>query len=239
MTPYVFFSNTSDGAIIVMHSSRNDESFGFMRWTLQNGTFKSVGAVGQRLFCSAERDGTHYLMEFITDDSVPEMDFAERLTGAASTAWTSSYFTETLLQVTSENQNYSDVTTDVSGNFTTPEAVTSVECGEAMPYTLEMNAPVSGSGQGPKTGKMQRLVSAEVNWDNTETGEIGGSGNLGDAGNQNILEAEDNLSFTAPTPVVEWREYYIGAWGREPRLKITGDRPGKVALRGLVMNVYF
>ena len=239
VTPYIFFGNDGTGKLVVMHSSRNDDSFGFMRWSLKNGSFVSTGAVGQRLFASAERAGTHYLLEFKTDGDFPNMDFAEELTGASLTSWTSSYFNSTTLQLVSERQQYSDITTDVSGNFTTPEALDAIQIGDPMPYTLEMNAPIAGSGQGPKAGKMQRLVSAEISWENTETGQITGTGNLGDSGAIAALEAEDNPSFAAPTPIDEWREYYLGTWGREPRLKITGENPGHVGIRGLVMNVYF
>ncbi len=98
-----------------------------------------------------------------------------------------------------------------------------------MPYLIEMIAPMIATGQGAKAGKMQRLVSVDVFWDRTTAGRVAG---------ETVLKAQDNPQFEAPTPVDEWRQYFIGLWGREPRLVVSGNEPGRVAIRALSLNVH-
>jgi hypothetical protein len=231
VTPYIIFTNQADGSLLVMHSRRQDGAFGFMRWTLGNGNFVSVSGVRNRLFAAVERGGSHYLVEFDTSEDYITMDFGAELSADPATdTWTAAHLANTEIQMESDGKVYTPTTADGSGNFTTPEAVTTLRVGEAMPYLAELNPAIAASGQGPKVGKMQRLVDAEVSWDMTTTGTIN---------DDSILDALDVPALSAPTPVDEWRRHIIGEWGREPRLRIEGSNPGKVALRGAVLNVYF
>ena len=231
VTPYLFFTNDEDGSLLVMHSSAQDDAFGFMRWTLGTGNFHSVAGCGTRLFALADRDGAFWLVEFDTADSNrASMDFCDKLTNdPAITAWNEPNQTGKTVQLESLGSVYSDVTVDGSGNFTTPEAVTSLIIGDEMPWSFTMHPAVAATGQGPKAGKTQRLVSSEIHWENTVTGVVEG---------QNVLSSLDNPALSAPTPVDEWREYYIGKWGREPDMQVSGTDPGHVGVRAVVMNVY-
>jgi len=230
-TPYVLFVNSEDGSLLVMHSRRNDQAFGFMLWKLEGGEFISAAGVDNRLFAVAKYGTDYSLVEFHTDANYVTTDFSAILTGTAETNWTSArHASETVQVYAPDGRVFSDATLDVSGNFTTSEALDEVRIGFDMPWFSELHTPIAGSGQGTKSGKMKRLVSAEVNWRNTITGTVSG---------ENALEALDQPALSAPIPVDEWREYYPGEWGREPRLKIEGDTPGHVAMRGVVLNVYF
>lgn len=229
-TPYIIWCNDLDGSLVVMHSNRADNAFGFMRWTLDQGTFISCAGVGSRLFCVGEKGGVYYLLEFDTQGDFETVDFGAKLTGTAQTAWVSADHAGLTVQVTSGGIVYDNATLDGSGNFTTIEPLDAVVIGDGMTWSGELHAAVSASGQGPKTGKMQRLVSAEVHWDETVTGQIHG---------QNILDPSDAPAFVAPSPVSEWRQYLIGDWGRDPRMSFGGNLPGRAGMRAAVLNVYF
>lgn len=54
-TPYMFFADQTDGSMICMHSARVDDSFGFMRWTLDFGKFIDVITLGEHLYALARR----------------------------------------------------------------------------------------------------------------------------------------------------------------------------------------
>lgn len=54
-TPYMFFADQTDGSMICMHSARVDDSFGFMRWSLDFGTITDVATLGEHLYVLAER----------------------------------------------------------------------------------------------------------------------------------------------------------------------------------------
>lgn len=230
VTPYLMWVNGDDGSLLVMHSERSNDSFGFMRWTLDNGSFRSVVGLDRRLFAIAQRGSDFYLVEFDTSASPVTVDFGWiGEADPATTAWASPWHASETLQLQSGGRVFSDVTLDAGGAFTTPEALASVAVGDAMTWRVEIHAPVAPTGQGMKIGKNQRLVSTEINWSETETGFVEG---------QSALSSGDSALFGAPTPVDEWREYWIGKWGREPTLTISGTTPGRVGMRGLVLNVY-
>ncbi|MFD2175687.1 hypothetical protein [Rhodobacter lacus] len=227
VTPYAIFCN-SDGTALVMHSAREDDAMGFMLWSLKNGSFKSFAGLGGRLFAVAERKGATFLLEFATDFATTQ-DFAETLSGAASTDWASEIFAGETLSIHSGGRVFSDVELDTAGAFSTQEALDAVTIGDAAPWSMDFHPPVLMTGMGPKMGKIVRLVSAEVYWSETATGKIAG---------RPILSPLDNPIFEAPTPVDEWRQYFIGEWGRAPALHLEGAEHGTVGVRSVVMNGY-
>lgn len=238
-TSYLIYSDQSDGSAIVLHASRNDDSFGWMRWTLGSGNFESFAAIGSRLFASAERDGQHYLLEFDTESyEYITTDYSENSTATGSTAVEATHIASLIpnrtVQVTATvNGEFFYVQNsqiDSGGIFKTQPNALQVTVGDAMPFSFELHAPVIQSPTGPMAGKFQRIVSAEVNWDNAMSGKIAG---------QSVITPQDLRSNLSITAVDEWREYYIGDWGREPTLKIEGDTAGRMGVRGLIMNMYF
>ena len=231
-TPYLIFTNSADGSALVMHSSRQDDSFGFMRWTLENGMFRSFAGVGTRLFCVAQRGAQFFLLEFDTQtDSPITVDFGTIFDVAeAATAFVAPFDVSRTVQMQSGGRVYSDVAIGADGSFTIPEPLTDFAIGDPMPFRVSFHSPITASGQGSKSGKMQRLVSVQINWNGTETGLVEG---------QSALLPEDNPLFAAPTPIDGWREYYIGNWDREPFFSVTTDKPGQVRIRGVVQDAFF
>jgi hypothetical protein len=231
-TPYMIFTNASDGSALVLHSSRGDDSFGFMRWTLKNGSFRSFAGVGSRLFAVAQRGAQFFLLEFDTQTEDPiTVDFATAFTAdPAATAFDAPYDAGRTVQMQAGARVYSDVTVAGDGSFTIPEPLTSFVLGDGMPFSVSLHPPTIITGQGPKSGKMQRLVSVLIDWNETETGLVDG---------QSALLPQDNPLFAAPTPVDGWREYFIGKWDREPFCTITADTPGQVRLRGVNQDGFF
>ena len=122
-----------------------------------------------------------------------------------------------------------DVNIAADGTFTTSQAFTEIVIGDSMQWNMTLHAPKVEFASGSMIGKNQRLVSAEVSWDQAVSGTVAG---------QNIISTLDIGSDLVVTPVNVWREYHIGLWDREPNLVIEGSKVGRVIVRGLVMNVY-
>ena len=240
-TPYMFLTRQTDGAMLVLHSSRSDDSFGWMRWTLDYGSFQSVATLGNSVFCVAKRqvnlsNGTpsgsdeYVLMRFDTEsENYITTDFTESFTGSSATAWTGAAAASRQQQAYQGYYSYPDVTVNGSGAFTTSTALTAVTIGDQMSWSLELHAPIANMPNGTQIGKKQRLVSAEISWEKAASGTVA---------SQNVVTAGDTASDLAVVPVDEWREYFIGIWDREPTLKIEGTKAGRCVLRGVVLNVF-
>ena len=243
-TPYMLFANQTDGAMLVLHSSRSDDSFGWMRWTLDNGSFTSVASLGTRLFAVGKRqvnldiNGTssgadeYVILRFDTEsENYNTTDFSENLTqGSATTSWTAANIDGRVQQAYSGYYTYADVSVATSTKaFTNDTSVTSVTIGDPMSWNVEFHAPVAGIQTGTRIGQQQRLVSATISWEKAATGKIQGV---------DVLTGLDIAEDLAVIPVDDWREYYIGLWGRDPTLKIEGNTAGRLVMRGAVLNVY-
>lgn len=231
VTSYAIWTNDTDGSLMVLHSNRADNAFGFMRWALDSGTFVSVTGVHNRLFFVANFGGSYRLCEFDTSADFITVDRAATLTsGSPTTAWTSALHAGLTCQTEFEGYYGDAIVPDGSGNFSTAEAASTVTIGLPMPWSATLQGPVAESGQGPKMGKTQRLVSAEIDWRGMLWAEINGD---------DAMAAEDMPVGEAPTPVEEWREYFVGEWGRSPRLALSGSLPGRMSAAAAVLNVYF
>lgn len=229
-TPYMVFSNQEDGAMIVLASARQNRLFGWQRWSLENGKFKSVASVGNHLFAVVEREGTHYIAAFDTlSEDFITTDLSEEFTVTTppQIGFMGAWIENREAQVTVEDVRKPDVTV-AAGEFALAEDVenTTVVIGDAMPWLAELTAPIAASGQGVKAGKIVRLVDTEVHMDLRAEAKVG----------------EQDMTCTSelvPTPIDGWEHYSIGEWGREPRLPFSGNTAGRVKLRAVVMNVYF
>jgi len=243
-TPYMLFANQTDGAMLVLHSSRADDSFGWMRWTLDNGSFTSVATLGTRLFAVGKRqinldaNGTssgvdeYVILRFDSEsENYITTDFSEVLTnGSATTSWTASNINGRVQQAYYGYYTYANVSVAASTKaFTNDTSVTSVTIGDPMSWNVEFHAPVASMQTGTRIGQQQRLVSATISWEKAATGKIQGV---------DVLTGLDIAEDLAVIPVDDWREYYIGLWGRDPTLKITGNTAGRLVMRGAVLNVY-
>lgn len=229
-TPYALWVNSEDGSLLVMHASRSDDAFGFMRWTLKTGTFISVAATGRRLFCVAQReDATFWLLEFDTAEDYCTTDFSVRLGGGPNTNWSAPDLANLTVHLEHEGRTFVPVTVAGNGDFSTPEPLVEVFAGLPSEWSAELSTPVVATGQGMKAGKNIRLVSCEIHWIQTVTGTVAG---------ESILDGYDIPELDYPTPVDQWREYHIGEWGREPVLQIGGETPGHAGFRAITMNAY-
>lgn len=230
-TPYLLFTN-SDGSLLVLHSSRADDAFGFMRWDLSEGRFLSVAGVGGRLFALAERGEEVFLLEFdALRDDYTTCDFASRLTAEApSTEWSSPPHAGRTVQLHAGSRVYSDVTVAEDGSFSTPEPLAEICIGDGMPHHVTFHTPVAVSGQGFKSGRMLRIVAARISFDRAETGLVEG---------QSIVTPQDVPLFDDVAPIDEWRVFHVGVRGREPFVTISGDTPGRIGIRGIMQDVSF
>jgi len=245
-TPYMLFANQTDGAMLVLHSSRADDSFGWMRWTLDHGSFTSVASLGTRLFAVGKRqvnldaNGTssgadeYVILKFDTEnENYITTDFSESFTttGGSSgvTNVTSTHIVSRAQQAYSGYYIHPNINVTSTGGCAIEADVTSVTIGDPMSWNVEFHAPVAGIQTGTRIGQQQRLVSATISWEKAATGTIQGV---------DVLTGLDIADDLAVIPVDDWREYYIGLWGRDPTLKIEGNTAGRLVMRGAVLNVY-
>ena len=243
-TPYMLFANQTDGAMLVLHSSRADDSFGWMRWTLDNGSFTSVASLGTKLFAVGKRKvnldangatsgaDEYVILRFDTEsENYISTDFSEVLTqDSTSTSWTAANIDGRVQQAYYGYYTYANVSVAASAKtFTNDTSVTDINIGDPMSWNVEFHAPVAGMQTGTRIGQQQRLVSATISWENAATGRIQGV---------DVLTGLDIADDLAVIPVDEWREYYIGLWGRDPTLVISGNTAGRLVMRGAVLNVY-
>lgn len=234
-TPYMFFTKQTDGSMLCLHATRSDDSFGWMRWKLDYGTFESVASINSRLFAVAKctYNNTYYLLEFDSQsENYITTDFSEKLTsGTATSSWTSLFIPSRTVQIGDGYRTHQNQAIAADNTFTTDTALTSISIGDQMSWNVIMHAPIANTQSGSQIGKKQRLVSVEINWDGATTGFVQ---------NQEVMLQSDfsSIDFSA-IPVDEWRQYYVGIWDREPNLTLSGNKIGQFGMRAVVLNVYF
>ena len=246
-TPYCFFADQTDGAMLVLHSARVDDSFGWMRWTLDYGEFQDVCCMKDTIFTVAKRkadlasNGTisgsdeYHIMRFDSDVAdYMTTDFTETKTAdPATTSWTTTHIDGSRLQrvyYDSTASHYDYGTVSVASNaFTTSTSLTAVTVGDQMSFSVDMHAPVAQLPSGTRIGKKQRLVSAEINFEKAASGSVSA---------MQVVTADDTASDLGVIRIDDWREYYIGTWDRDPVLKIEGTSSGQMIVRGVVLNVF-
>ena len=234
-TPYMFFTKQTDGSMLCLHATRTDDSFGWMRWSLDYGTFESVASINSRLFAVAKctYNNTYYLLEFDSQsENYITTDFSEKLTsGTATSSWTSLFIPSRTVQIGDGYRTHQSQAIAADNTFTTDSALTSISIGDQMSWNVIMHAPIANTQSGSQIGKKQRLVSVEINWDGATTGFVQ---------NQEVMLSSDfsSADFSA-VPIDEWRQYYVGIWDREPNLILSGNKIGQFGMRAVVLNVYF
>jgi len=232
-TPYFMLVNSEDGSMLVMHSARGDDSMGFMRWDMVNANFVSVACVFNRAFAVIERDGDYSVVQFDTTGQEIYSDDATKLVGLAGvteqTDWVSAHHASRNCVLHDGREILPSVTPDISGNFVTSELRLSVVIGDEIPWLIEVLPPVFNMPNGPGAGKMQRIVSIDVYWDNIWDGEVEG---------KPIPTAIDAPAMEIPSLINEWREYRVTKWGRSPTLVISGSDPARGGIKAMALNMY-
>lgn len=226
-SPLLLFVN-DDGTLLVMHSSRIDEAFGFMRWDIEGASFTSICCVGHELFAVVKVGSAYHLVQFDTSETGVTYDLAEVLTGAASTSWASAFRVSDTVGATSGGKIFVDAVIDVGGNFATPESVTTVTIGRKMPYSAKWQPPIAAVQGAVLMGRDQCLVRAEVGWRHAAHVTVNGD---------DAFDAGDVINIETVTPIDDWRTYHIGEWGKEPALEIAGLEPGRSGVWGVNMWV--
>lgn len=230
-TPLTLWANEEDGSVLVMHSSKADGFFGFMRWTIEGASIVSCAGVGSRLFALVERGADKFLVEF---DALTERFITTDLTvtygAGAGTAFVAAPHPNATLEIVQDAKLIETVTTNVSGNFTTGASIENFTAGIPMSFFADMHRARAGDGRGTNLGKIQRLVDVEIEWDGTSTGLVHG---------QNALSHLEAPALALPEEIEGWRKYVIGEWGDSPRLRVSGETAGLFRISAAVLNVYF
>lgn len=241
-TPYLFWSNLPDGSAIVMHANRNEDFFGFMRWTLNEGSFVSFVSLSSRLYACVQRKSTggYYLLEFdtLSDDPVTtDFSFYLKITPATDTfpfpnasGRDGTQIEGKAKDLTTFNVYSSGVFNEVTGDVVLPEDATEVRIGDPMTTWADIGPPTAQAGTTNKMGDMICLVKAEVHWLRTQTGYVEG---------EDVVIGIDQELFADRAVVDEWRPYWVSLWDREPVLRLQASEPGHFGMRALNLTTKF
>jgi hypothetical protein len=242
-TPLTVWSNLPDGAAITMHANRNEDFFGFMRWTMDDADFVCFASLSSRLFCVAKRrtTGNYFLLEFDTlNRDYVTTDFShldtlsppQRIVNVPEIAGRQKIQIEAIPEGASTWQVYStsSVYDDVSGTLTFPENVQYTRVGDSMTTRARFGPPNIATRGGSEMGAIACIVMAEIHWIETQTGYVHG---------EDIITPQEAVLFGPRGKVDVFKQYWPSIWDREPVLETFALEPGHFGLRMLNMQVKF
>tara|TARA_E500000305_G_C4027431_1_gene242650 strand:+ start:150 stop:2336 length:2187 start_codon:yes stop_codon:yes gene_type:complete len=227
---YAIFIN-SDGTAGVFHAVRSEKLAGWTEWKTTTGaTFKSIEAVGSRLFFTVFRNSAYYIEEMGLESNT--LDHASTFTiGSAGTVFTglSNYASKTV-KVRSGNFYMGEFAVTSGGQLTLSSGFDTTTITVGFDYELNVETmPVetvipSGSLQ----GKPKRISKVVLGLNSALATSV--------SGNKLILrQVTDDLSI-APTPVSGKKDFYILGYNKDATVTITQDDPLPVKITGLIME---
>jgi hypothetical protein len=124
-----------DGQVACMNIEIGAKALGWSR-IVTDGLFKSVAVADGALYAVIDRDGTISL-ESMSDTGVYLDAYATATSGSPQASWSGfATLAGMTVDVVGDGYHYPDVEVDGSGNFTLPEAVSSVQAG--LPFASEI-----------------------------------------------------------------------------------------------------
>ena len=162
---YAFFINGIGGTVACFHSIRAEELAAWTPFVNGRGNFDSVCVMGHSVFFSVNRDGRFDLDRFELDATDVWLDGAVRLAGAASTVWTlGPRYAGRTVTVMSGLTVLGTFVANGAGAVTLPSAVTSIVAGYDYPVLVVPLPPDKELNDGPMTGEIRRIVSANIHF---------------------------------------------------------------------------
>ena len=230
---YAIFIN-SDGSAGIFHAVRSEKLAGWTEWKTTSGaSFKSVEAVGSRLFFTVFRDSAYYIEEMGTEENT--LDHSTTFTiGSAGTTFTglSNYASKTV-KVRSgdfymgEFAVSSGGVLELSSGFDT----TTITVGFDYDVNVETMPVETSLPSGTMQGKPKRISKVVLGLNSALATSV--------SGNRLILrQVTDDLSLS-PTPVTGKRDFYLLGYNKDATVTITQSDPLPVRVTGLIMEYTF
>nr|ADD93938.1 hypothetical protein BTH_I0919 [uncultured marine bacterium MedDCM-OCT-S08-C235] len=230
---YAIFIN-SDGTAGVFHAVRAEKLAGWTEWKTTTGaTFKSIEAVGSRLFFTVYRDSTYYIEEMGTEENT--LDHSSTFViGSAGTTFTglSNYASKTV-NVRSGNFHMGTFAVTSGGVLELSSGFDTTTITVGYDYDIEVETmPVetvvtSGSLQ----GKPKRISKVVLGLNSALATSV--------SNNKLILrQVTDDLS-QSPTAVTGKRDFYLLGYNKDATVSITQSDPLPLQVTGLIMEYMY
>jgi len=230
---YAIFIN-SDGTAGVFHAVRAEKLAGWTEWKTTSGaTYKSVEAVGNRLFFTVYRDSTYYIEEMGAEANT--LDHSTTFTiGSAGTTFTglSNYASKTV-KVRSgdfymgEFAVSSGGVLELSSGFDT----TTITVGYDYDVNVETMPVETVLASGTMQGKPKRISKVVMGLDSALATTVSGTRLI-------LRQVTDDLSLS-PSPVTGKRDFYLLGYSKDATVTITQSDPLPVRVTGLIMEYMY
>ena len=227
---YAIFINT-DGTAGVFHAVRAEKLAGWTEWKTTSGaSYKSVEAVGSRLFFTVFRNSAYYIEEMGDEDNT--LDHASTFViGSAGTVFTglSNYASKTV-RVRSGNFYMGEFAVTSGGQLTLSSGFDTTTITVGFDYELNVETmPVEiALPSGSLQGKPKRISKVILGLNSALATSV--------SGNKLVLrQVTDDLSL-APTAVTGKKDFYLLGYNKDATVSITQSDPLPVRITGLVME---
>ena len=227
---YAIFIN-EDGTAGVFHAVRAEKLAGWTEWKTTSGaTYKSVEAVGSRLFFTVYRNSAYYIEEMGLEANT--LDHSSTFTlGSPGTVFTglSNYASKTV-KVRSGNFYMGEFAVTSGGQLTLSTGFDTSEITVGYDYEVSVETmPVetvlpSGSLQ----GKPKRVSKVVLGLNSALSTTVSGT-------TLQLRQVTDDLSI-APSVVTGKKDFYLLGYSKDATVTITQADPLPVRITGLVME---
>ncbi len=230
---YAIFINT-DGTAGVFHAVRSEKLAGWTEWKTTTGaTFKSIEAVGSRLFFTVYRNSTYYIEEMGTEENT--LDHSSTFTiGSAGTTFTglSNYASKTVNVRSGDYHMGTFAVTsggvlELSSGFDT----TTITVGYDYDVEVETMPVETVVTTGSLQGKPKRISKVVLGLNSALATTISNN-------KLTLRQVTDDLS-NAPTPITGKRDFYLLGYNKDATVSITQSDPLPVRITGLIMEYMF
>ena len=230
---YAIFIN-SDGTAGIFHAVRAEKLAGWTEWKTTSGaSFKSVEAVGSRLFFTVYRDSSYYIEEMGTEENT--LDHSTTFTiGSAGTTFTglSNYASKTV-KVRSGDFYMGEFAVSSGGvlELSTGFDTTTITVGFDYEVNVETMPVETTMPSGTMQGKPKRISKVVLGLNSALSTSV--------SGNRLVLrQVTDDLSLS-PTAVTGKRDFYLLGYNKDATVTITQSDPLPVRVTGLIMEYMF
>jgi len=226
---YAFLVNYF-GQVAVFHSIRSDELAAWTPFVNGDGQFDSVCVMGQTVFFSVIRNvngsGQVHLDRFELDTQDVWLDGAVKVAGGSTLTkalgprYANKTVTVTKGGILSGVQLVGTFTADAAGTITFPTPQSAIVAGYDYPFKIVPLPPDTQLNDGPMTGEIRRIASANIHFVNSVSCAVNGIELL-----------------TPPNAQSGKRKVRLLGYDEDPFITITQPSPGPLTVLGMNLEV--
>lgn len=230
---YAFYL-MDNGELTTFYSIRAEQRAGWTRWTTE-GTFHSVCAVDESLFCVSARDdgsgSTKFFLEQFDKDL--NMDFSNTFSGTAGVFSTSGHFNNGAVVDVVDGTEYLGSFTVANNEIDTSLVKKSTQAQIGYKFvpelkTMPLDANVPG---GPLTGRPRKITNVVLDLNETLSISVNGTNMI--IRNVTFDPSSPRQAFTGK------KEFRTLGYSKDPTVTISQIAPLNMQLNGMVVEVAF